>query len=558
MPKSQLDLQLKKAGKLTGAFWAAWLEYSNEWKVICSYKINQKHGDFLTKYIFQPETIEWLNRALNGKDVRPRFISEETGIPGQKLFVFPNEKTKRAVLVAAESISNATRKYWQEVALEYSDTPDKESYPKEAGTQDRTLILIHEIVERVIGKKDIRQVSQITAELLARKFNNEIAIVSLIRGPHKELQLAGIAGGDASEEQSGLSIFNSPMENEISMRVVVTGKSELVTHPANDALNLPDHEWIAGSEICVALKEGQQSFGIIEIKSKRNNAFSKNDLLVLESLGGILASVISNIRQYQKLQMTDKQLHATQEELQEHIAAQQMAERRLVQAAKLAAVGEMAAGIAHELNNPLTTVSGFTELTMEVVPPDSQVHADLELVLREAHRASDVVKRLLDFARQTDSVRERSDISEIVKEVLALVNHLLHTSGVQLVTNLPSGLPAASVDRNQIKQVILNLIHNALHAMSKGGELCITTDRRSRDHQDWITILVSDTGIGISPDNLERIFEPFFTTRAKEGGTGLGLSISYGIAAEHGGFIEAESQLGKGSKFIVWIPVEVN
>jgi two-component system NtrC family sensor kinase len=294
------------------------------------------------------------------------------------------------------------------------------------------------------------------------------------------------------------------------------------------------------------------------VKSKRKNSFAQNDLLMLESLGGILASVISNVGQYQKLQMTVKQLRATQEELQEHIGAQQMAERRLVQAAKLAAVGEMAAGIAHELNNPLTTVIGFTELTMEEVQADSRVHADLELVLREAHRATDVVRRLLDFARQSESVRMRSDINDIVKEVLALVNHLLHTSGVQLITNFPIGLPSISVDKNQIKQVVLNLIHNALHAMPKGGELRITTDRRSRDHQDWVTVVVSDTGVGISPENLERIFEPFFTTRAKEGGTGLGLSISYGIVAEHGGFIEVESHVGKGSIFSIWIPVEVN
>jgi signal transduction histidine kinase len=94
--------------------------------------------------------------------------------------------------------------------------------------------------------------------------------------------------------------------------------------------------------------------------------------------------------------------------------------------------------------------------------------------------------------------------------------------------------------------------------MPNGGELRITTTRRSRDHQDWVIVLVSDTGIGIPPENLERIFEPFFTTRAKEGGTGLGLSISYGIIAEHGGFIEAESQVSKGSIFSIWIPVEVN
>jgi two-component system, NtrC family, sensor kinase len=113
------------------------------------------------------------------------------------------------------------------------------------------------------------------------------------------------------------------------------------------------------------------------------------------------------------------------------------------------------------------------------------------------------------------------------------------------------------VDRNQIKQVILNLIHNALHAMPEGGELHIVSANRKRERRNWQIIAVSDNGIGISTENLLHIFEPFFTTRAKDGGTGLGLSISYGIVAGHDGFMEAESQLGKGSVFTVWLPVEV-
>jgi signal transduction histidine kinase len=429
---------------------------------------------------------------------------------------------------------------------------------EEAETKARNLKLIHEVVERVIGQTDVRQLAQAAAELMADNFNYELVVVALVRGPKKELQVAGVRGKFTEEAQNNLKSMKLIRENSVATLVAETGKSVLVKDGHSDSLGLLGKEWRGKSGMCVALKEGEQSFGIIEVKSKVKNAFSQNDLTVLESLGGILASVISNVGQYQKLQMTVKQLRATQEELQEHIAAQQMAERRLVQAAKLAAVGEMAAGIAHELNNPLTTVTGFTELTMDDVPVDSRVHADLELVLREAHRATDVVRRLLDFARQSESVRTHSEVNEIVNEVLALVNHLMHSNGVNLVTDLPGGLPTISVDRNQIKQVILNLIHNALHAMPKGGELRITTHRRSRDHQDWVTVVVSDSGIGIAPENMERIFEPFFTTRAKEGGTGLGLSISYGIVAEHGGFIEAESRVGKGSIFTIWIPVEVN
>jgi len=867
MEKRQLNLQLKEAGELTGAAWAAWLERSNDWEMLGNFKINLKQRNMILEYIRQPGLKSWLDGALAGKRIRPHSVSAHSGISGQNLFVFPNQVTQQVILVAAAEQSSAARRYWHKVALGHSDSSPydlaTEPFPfnsdivpfylpqaldrllevlmqasecqagwlagrsgdfleikahipgsdlvekrltisgnpvleeiiqtrkirsiektdplwkrlprlgfspssrvwsafplvigkrviglvavwgkspfssvtieklkqlskgiapyvegsvaftdlsdhlhrmallndfavtvfssqdmdqvihrtfgllqrafntarinlflfssdgtgfhnyadrtgtivsaaiskvqhqglsskdgsnrielitaessykpvysgsrsalitpvkyrkqvigylglesemeaaftvsdehllaviasyiaglvengrlrQEAEARARNLGLIHEVVEQVIGQTDVRQVAQSAAEIMARNFNYELAAVALVRGPKKELQVAGIGGKGTDQLQNGLESLRSPGENRIASRVASTGKSVLVNNVNRDSVYFPGPGWETGSEMCVALKEGDQSFGIIEVESRRKNAFSQNDLQVLESLGGILASVISNVGQYQKLQMTVKQLRATQEELQEHIAAQRMAERRLVQAAKLAAVGEMAAGIAHELNNPLTTVSGFTELTLEEVPPGSRLHADLELVLREAHRATDVVRRLLDFARQSESVRTRSDINEIVKEVLALVNHLLHTSGVQLITDLPTGLPTVSVDSNQVKQVLLNLVHNALHAMPNGGELSISCTRRSRDHQDWVMVVISDTGIGISPDNLERIFEPFFTTRAKEGGTGLGLSISYGIVAEHGGFIEAESKVGKGSIFSVWIPVEVN
>jgi signal transduction histidine kinase len=575
MRKSHMDLLLKETAQLTGATWAIWLERSNKWEALSSYKINLKQRAFFLKFILQPPIKPWLNGALTGKRSRSRPNPKKTGLPGQRIYIYTDQATQRVILVAADELSPAAQRFWRIVALgnsgQSSYDPAMDPFPfdsasllengqllQELEDRARNLNLIHEVVEKVIGQTDVRQVAQVAAELLAQDLKYELAVIAVIRGPKKELQIAGISGSEAGVIQKGLKYIGSARDVGIVTRVAATGESALVNDVPQDSAYLRIPDWDAGSEMCVALKDGDLSFGIIDVESRRKKAFSNNDLLVLESLAGIIASVISNIGKYQKLQMTVKQLNATQAELQEHIAAQRMAERRLVQAAKLAAVGEMAAGIAHELNNPLTTVSGFTELTLEEVPLDSRLHADLELVLREAHRATEVVRRLLDFARQSDSVRTRSNINEIVTEVLALVNHLLGTSGVQLITDFPNDLPLVSVDRNQIKQVILNLIHNALHAMPNGGELHLSSGRRSRDHQDWVTITVIDTGVGISPENLERIFAPFFTTRSKEGGTGLGLSISYGIIAEHGGFIEAESQVGKGSKFSIWIPVEVN
>ena len=428
---------------------------------------------------------------------------------------------------------------------------------REAESRARNLSLIHEVVEQIISLTDVQEVAQIASELMARNFAYELTVVILSEGPERKLTVAGIGGNAADLVQQGLRQMDETKDDGIVMRVAVTGQNVLVNDVNQNPFYRPIPNWDAGSEMCVALKDGDRILGVIDVESQRKNAFSQNDLLVLESLAGILSSAISGAGQYQKLQATVDQLRSAREELQERIVAQRTAESKLVQAAKLAAVGEMAAGIAHELNNPLTTVSGFTELVLDGLPEESDVRKDLELVLRESQRARSVVRRLLDFARQNESMRIRSDINEILTDVLALVNHLLRTSGVQIFTSFSNGMPWVPMDRNQMKQVVLNLIHNALHAMPTGGELQITTACSSRDNRNWLTICLADTGIGIAPENLERVFEPFFTTRSKDGGTGLGLSVSYGIIADHGGFIDVKSQVGKGSTFTIWLPVEV-
>ncbi len=428
---------------------------------------------------------------------------------------------------------------------------------REAESRVRNLVLLHEVIEQVIGLTDLREVSQIAADLMARNFAYEMAAIALADGPEGDIRVTGIGGNAAEIVQQSLSYMNEAGKDGIVMRVVATGQNILDNDVSQSPFYRPIPNWDAESEMCVALRDGDRIIGVIDVESQRKNAFSQNDFIVLESLAGVLSSVMSNAGQYQKLQATVNQLRTAREELQERIVAQRMAESRLVQAAKLAAVGEMAAGIAHELNNPLTTVTGFTELVLDDLPDGSGLRNDLELVLREAQRARGVIRRLLDFARQGESARVRSDVNEIIVDVLALVNHLLRTSGIQLVTDLSEGLPWISVDRNQIKQVVLNLVHNALHAMPTGGELHITTKCRMHNKRDWLTVRLSDTGTGIAPENIERIFEPFFTTRSKDGGTGLGLSITYGIVTDHDGHIDVESQVGKGSTFTVWLPVEV-
>jgi signal transduction histidine kinase len=424
----------------------------------------------------------------------------------------------------------------------------------EAEGRARSLGLIHEVVQQVIGLTDKQEMAQITADLLADYFGYELAAV-LFQDSQQQLVAQGLGGrhGAAVGKFSGGYDLNSP--TGIPGAVYATGDSILVNDTSQDERYQSLEGWIAASEICVPLKEGDRVFGIINVESSQSNAFTANDLIAIESLSGILSAVVASADQYKHLQNTIRQLRQMQNELKARMDAQQAAEQRLLQAAKLAAVGEMAAGIAHELNNPLTTVTGFTELVLEEIPEGVGYREELVMVQREAKRATDVVRRLLDFSRQGAQTRTRADLNEIVEDVLALTQHLIHTSGVQLTMNLAGELPWVAVDRNQIKQVLLNLIHNALQAMPDGGSLYLGTETREVDGRPWAAICVRDTGGGITQKDRERIFEPFFTTRGGRGGTGLGLSITYSIVTDHGGSIDVESEIGQGSTFLVRLPL---
>jgi signal transduction histidine kinase len=294
----------------------------------------------------------------------------------------------------------------------------------------------------------------------------------------------------------------------------------------------------------VPLSFSGEVIGTLTVQDDRaTRAFTQDDILTLELLAPQIAIFIRNARLYQ--------------ELEERMEAQRLAEERLVRSAKLAAVGEMAAAVAHELNNPLTTVTGFAELILETLEEDTPEYEDMVLVLREAQRSRDVVRRLLDFSRQSEILRVDTDLNEVIGIVLALVHHQTQTSGIEVRVELWDEIPLIRADRNQMQQVLLNIIYNAIHSMPKGGELVIQSMVEWNDDEEWIGIKVTDTGLGISEENLEKIFEPFFTTKPSGEGTGLGLSVSYSIVSEHGGYIEVESTEGRGSIFTIWLPTEI-
>jgi two-component system NtrC family sensor kinase len=224
--------------------------------------------------------------------------------------------------------------------------------------------------------------------------------------------------------------------------------------------------------------------------------------------------------------------------------------QQIGQSEKLASIGRLAAGIAHEINNPLTGVLTFSHLLRKKPNLDDQDREDLDLVLRETTRVREIVKGLLDFARQSPSAREPLDINEVIRHSMALLRKQKEFLRVTIEEDLGPDLPRISGDRNQLQQVLLNLSLNACEAMPDGGKLRIATSAQ----EGKVSITVADTGHGIKKEHLGRIFDPFFTSKPVGKGTGLGLSVTHGIVEQHEGTIEVETTEGEGSTFTVKLP----
>ena len=263
--------------------------------------------------------------------------------------------------------------------------------------------------------------------------------------------------------------------------------------------------------------------------------------------------VIAAVRDITERKRIEADLHALNEDLarkreEAERAALALAARR---AEKLAALGTLAAGLAHELNNPIGIMSSRIQvMLMEGDDLSPHVREDLEVLHRQTQRVARITQGLLTFARSSAGERAPVDLNHIVRETLLLAENQIVKSGVKVTTDLAPDLPAILGDADTLQQVMLNLVTNARDAVETGGEIRIATRRRDSDRT--IELLVADTGCGIAPEDLTRIFDPFFTT--KSAGTGLGLSLTHGIVREHGGTIDVESAPGRGTRFILAFP----
>jgi two-component system NtrC family sensor kinase len=235
--------------------------------------------------------------------------------------------------------------------------------------------------------------------------------------------------------------------------------------------------------------------------------------------------------------------------VEERSKAIMLMEEQLRRSGKLASIGTLAAGVAHEINNPLTGILLYSSIIKSDKRLDPALLPDLEKVISEAHRCAAIVKDLLEFSRESFPEKEPTDLETILDYVISFFHNQPDFSTIIIRKNYSNDLPHLLVDPNQIRQVFLNLVINAGHAMPQGGDLEIST-YLSADGQ-YVCAAIEDSGDGIPEENIARIFDPFFTTKSE--GTGLGLAISYGIIENNGGKIEVKSRLGEGTLFVVML-----
>lgn len=339
-------------------------------------------------------------------------------------------------------------------------------------------------------------------------------------------------------ERTSLSFFVSQARSE-------EGSTRSIHRPWREGMKLSLSElddWLNQEFPCyrmtsVALQSHtDKAVGFLSILSQ--HPFSEEDIQFFKGIAEYAGIAIENIVLYKDVSEKVK------------------IEAQLIQSAKLAAIGEMAAGVAHELNSPLTAILGNIQLLLRD-PPNDRAKRMMEDIYQCGVRSKNIIQNLLTFSRQDEYRFEELDIHDLIHDVCNLISYQLKVAGMEIETRFSSSLPSIVGSRYQLEQIIINLLLNARDAIQtkQNPYISIETDLKESNEQTYVSISVYDNGSGIRSENMDKIFQPFFTTKDNKKGTGLGLSVSLGIAESHGGKIQVDSQEGEYSRFILLLPV---
>jgi len=406
---------------------------------------------------------------------------------------------------------------------------------------ERHLEILHAVAETVGRSLDVEVVLRTALDALTHVTGHEISSLHLLSEDGRTLQLRGDRGLSLELREINLVLT---VGHGLIGGVAATGKTLNVRNAAQSPNLLPAAKRAVQKDrqrafLCVPIHSRGRILGTLSLGRQTAESFGDREVALVEATADQIGIALDNARLYSE---TLRQL----EELKR-------AQAQLVHAEKLSAVGELASGVAHEINNPLTTILGQTHLLLERADVSQHVRERLTIVSDEASRAARIVQNLLLFSRHYPPERRPCSLADQARRVLELKSYQLESDKIQVETDFEQ-CPPVWADENQVQQVILNLVQNAHQAMTQEDERVLTV--RVRPIGGAVALEVLDTGGGIAADALPRLFDPFFTTKPPGEGSGLGLSVSYGIVAEHKGKLRGENRADRrGAVFTVELPI---
>ena len=416
----------------------------------------------------------------------------------------------------------------------------------------------------VHAEEEAKLIHQVCQAIVDKGGYKKAWVVYMDEGDRKSLRLMSLAESDDTKlERTCLPCIEAQGDKHPTNQAVKTLRT-LVSHRLpikTDAK--PDCSRAAScaypSCIALPLQNGRQVLGTLNVCSAEPNAFDPDEVALLEEFSADLAYGITSLRTREEHQRAEEKLRQAHETLQKAYEKLEKAKAIASASEKLASVGRLTAGVSHEILNPLNGIIINLHYLLGDEGTPVKVAQELTEMLTQAGRISKISQDLLAFARQRLPERHLLDFNETLMQTLGLLEHELKLNNIAVELRLSDDLPLVAADKDQIQQVVLNLLGNARDAMSSGGRMTLETTEVpalfSRGGR-FVEFRLSDTGPGILPEHREKIFDPFFTTKEEGQGTGLGLSVCQGIIENHGGTIWTESAPGGGSVFVVHLEVE--
>jgi len=398
--------------------------------------------------------------------------------------------------------------------------------------REEELLALNTLMKAVHRFLDLGEVYDVALDIIMKMENMDMAMIYLVDTEKKEAVIQ--ASRNVPEfylERAGRIAY----PKGLTWKIIGSGAVKNIEDAQKDAeIGDAGRELGHHSLLGIPIFQGTEVIGVIWFLSYKERKFSEHEVRLLSAMGDQIGIAIAKAKMLEEIKS---------------------AQERLLQSEKLASLGQMVSSIAHEINNPLTPIMGYSQRLLAKPGLDDGEKKSLEIIIGSAQRVAKIIENLLSFARNYRPYRTYQDINALVGEALENRSQQLKLGNIEVITGYGEGIPRTMVDSDQVRQVFTNIILNAEQAMSSqgsGGRLRVATELKNGD---LIKITFEDDGPGFGKDALAKIFDPFFTTKEPGKGTGLGLAVAYGIVKEHGGEIRAENREGNGALIIVELPV---